>query len=162
MTAKTCEYLGFVFKGKQIVWSEQSLADFKHAVRRLTHRSWGVSMHRRLTELSRYIRGWMNYYALSKYYRPIPLLDEWIRRRVRMCHVKQWRRPRTRIKNLLRLGVPLEWALATGLSSKSWWKLSRTPATQMGMNNTWLKEQGLVSVKELWVNFHYPNQPYRK
>lgn len=162
VTAKTCEYLGIIFKGKQIVWSEQSLVDFKHAVRRLTHRSWGVSMHRRLTELSRYIRGWMNYDALSKYYRPIPLLDEWLRHRVRMCYVKRWPRPRTRITNLLRLSVPLEVAIPTGISSKSWWKLSRTPATQMGMNNAWLKEQGLVSIKELWVNFHYPNQPKRK
>ena len=151
-----CEYLGFVFKGKRIIWSERSLADFKQNVKTLTRRSWGISMCRRMDELSRYIRGWMGYYALSEYYRPIPELDEWLRRRVRMCYIKQWPKPRTRIKNLLRLGVPEELAVTTGISSKGWWKLARTPATQMGMNNAWLARQGLVSIKELWCAYHYP------
>ena len=154
--ADDCEYLGFIFKNKRIIWSEQSLVDFKQNVRSLTHRSWGISMSRRMEKLSKYIRGWMNYYALSEYYRPIPELDEWLRRRVRMCYIKQWPKPRTRVKNLLRLGVPREFAISTGISSKGWWKLSRTPATQIGMNNAWLQRQGLVSIKELWCAFHYP------
>ena len=162
MKADDCEYLGFIFKNKRITWSDRSLADFKFNVRRLTRRSWGISMRRQLEILSKYVRGWMNYYALSQYYRPIPLLDEWLRRRVRMCYFKQWPKPRTRIKHLLRLGVPKSFAISTGASSKGWWKLARTPATQMGMNNAWLARQGLVSIKELWVVFHYPNQPKRK
>jgi len=40
--------------------------------------------------------------------------------------------------------------------SKGPWRLSRTLATQTGMTNQWLKDQGLLSVKELWVNIHYP------
>jgi RNA-directed DNA polymerase len=35
-------------------------------------------------------------------------------------------------------------------------QLARTLATQTGMTNQWLKDQGLVSVKELWVSIHYP------
>jgi RNA-directed DNA polymerase len=42
------------------------------------------------------------------------------------------------------------------MSRKSYWHMSRTLATQAGMTNQWLKEQGLVSIKELWVNIHYP------
>jgi len=80
--AEDCEHLGFIFKGKRIIWSEPSLADFKQNVRNLTKRSWGLSMPRRLEKLSIYVRGWMNYYALSEFYRPIPELDEWLRRRV--------------------------------------------------------------------------------
>ncbi|NIV92437.1 hypothetical protein GWN42_06435 [candidate division KSB1 bacterium] len=56
--------------------------------------------------MSSYIRGWMGYYALSEYYRPLSELDEWIRRHVRMCYIKQWRRTRTRIRKLLNLGHP--------------------------------------------------------
>ncbi len=104
-----------------------------------------------------YIRGWMNYYALSEYYRPLPELDEWIRRRVRMCYMKQWRRTRTRIRNLLNLGASRTQAIPVGLSSKGPWRLARTYASQLGMNNAWLKEQGLVSVRDLWIAFHYPN-----
>ena len=120
-------------------------------------RSWGVSMELRLRKLSAYIRGWMNYYALSEYYRPLPEPDEWIRRRVRMCYMKQWRYCRTRIRNLLKLGAVKKEAIFVGISSKGPWKLARTYGTQSGLTNRYLKKQGLVSVKELWVAFHYPN-----
>jgi len=155
--SEECEYLGFIFKNKRITWSDDSLRDFKYKIRRLTARSWGISMKLRLEKLSSYIRGWMNYFALSEYYRPLPELDEWIRRRVRMCYMKQWRYCRTRIRNLVKLGAVKKEAIFVGISSKGPWKLARTYGTQSGLTNRYLKEQGLVSVKELWVTFHYPN-----
>ena len=148
-------FLGFTFRGKKIRWSDKALEDFKHNIRRLTKRSWGISMQRRYRELGLYIRGWINYYGLSEYYRPLPGLDEWIRRRIRMCYLKQWRKPRTRIRNLIRLGVRVRTAVHLGLSSKGPYRLARTLATQSGMTNKWLEEQGLVSVRELWIKFHY-------
>ncbi len=154
---RCCEYLGFTFPDKRIIWAAESLENFKYNVRRLTARSWGISMKLRLEKLSRYIRGWTNYYALSQYYRPLPELDEWIRRRVRMCYMKQWRWTRTRIRHLLSLGAPKSQAIPVGMSSKGPWRLARTYATQLGMNNAWLKEQGLVSVRDFWIAFHYPN-----
>jgi RNA-directed DNA polymerase len=69
---------------------------------------------------------------------------------------KQWRRCRTKVRELTKLGVSLKDAIFLGLSRKGPWRLSRTLATQSGMTNEWLKEQGLLSVKELWVNIHYP------
>jgi RNA-directed DNA polymerase len=151
-----CRFLGFTFRGKKIVWSEKSLARFKRRVKELTGRSWGVSMEYRLQKLSEYLRGWMAYFALSEYYSPVPELDEWIRRRVRMCYWKQWRRCRKRVGELLKLGVSRLQAILTALSRKSYWHLSRTMATQWGMNDAWLKSQGLVSVRDLWIAFHYP------
>jgi RNA-directed DNA polymerase len=151
-----CRFLGFTFRGKKIVWSEKSLARFQRRVKALTGRSWGVAMDYRLQKLSEYLRGWMAYFALSEYYSPVPGLDEWIRRRVRMCYWKQWRRCRKRVGALLKLGVSKEWAIPVALSRKSYWHLSRTMATQWGMNDTWLKSQGLVSVRDIWIAFHYP------
>jgi RNA-directed DNA polymerase len=151
-----CRFLGFTFRGKKIVWSEKSLARFKRRVKELTGRSWGVSMEYRLKKLSEYLRGWMAYFALSEYYSPVPDLDEWIRRRLRMCYWKQWRRCRKRVRELLKLGVSKRQAVMTALSRKSYWHLSRTMATQWGLNDAWLKSQGLVSIRDLWIAFHYP------
>jgi len=148
-------FLGFTFRGKKIRWGDQALNDFKHNIRRLTKRSWGISMYRRFRELRLYIQGWINYYGLSEYYRPLPGLDEWIRRRIRMCYLKQWRKPRTRIRNLIKLGTRTFTAVCLGLSSKGPYRLARTLATQSGMTNKWLAQQGLVSVRELWIKFHY-------
>jgi len=150
-------FLGFVFKGKKIVWSPKSLANFKHRIREITGRSWGVSWSYRYLQLRRYISGWINYFGLSEFYRPVPELDHWIRRRVRMCYLKQWCRMKTRIRKLISLGVSTKLAIYIGLSSKGYYRLAKTKAVQMGLNNDWLKAQGLVSVKEQWVKFHYPN-----
>jgi len=149
-------FLGFTFKGTKIRWSEKAFKEFKRRVRLLTGRSWFVSMDYRLRKLAQYVRGWMNYFGISEYYRPIPELDHWLRRRVRMCYWKRWRRTRTKVRELLKLGTSLKAAISVGLSRKGYWRLSRTLATQSGMTNQWLKEQGLVSIKKLWVNIHYP------
>jgi len=145
-----CGFLGFTIVRGKIRWLEKKLAAFKHRVKELTGRSWGVSMEFRLHKLGQYVRGWMGYFGISEYYRPIPELDEWIRRRIRMGYWKQWRWPRTKIKHLLALGVSLKTAIQHGVSSKSYWHMARTPAMQQALNNDWLKAKGLLSIKTLW------------
>ena len=63
---------------------------------------------------------------------------------------KQWRLARTKIRNLLNLGVSLQTPIQHGVSSKSYWRMARTPAMQQALSNAWLKAQGLVNVKDLW------------
>ncbi len=145
-----CSFLSFTIRGSKIRWTDEALADFKHRVRELTGRSWGVSMGYRLHELGQYVRGWVGYFGISQYFRPVPELDDWIRRRIRMCYWKQWRWPRTKIRHLLDLGVSLETAIKHGVSSKSYWHMARTPAVQQALSNAWLTAQGLVSFKTLW------------
>ncbi|MBA3002907.1 MAG: group II intron reverse transcriptase/maturase [Desulfurivibrio sp.] len=149
-------FLGFVFKGASIRWSEKAFAEFKRRVKKLTGRSWGVSMEYRFAKLAEYLRGWMGYFGIAEYYRPLPEIDHWLRRRVRMCYLKRWRRCRTKVRELTRLGCNLRLAISIGLSRKGPYRLAKTLATQSGMTNKWLKDQGLLSVKELWVNIHYP------
>jgi RNA-directed DNA polymerase len=149
-------FLGFTFKAGKIRWSDAAYKEFKRRIRKLTGRSWFVSMEYRLGKLAQYLRGWMNYYGISHYYRPIPEIDHWLRRRVRMCYWKQWRYARTKVCNLLKLGTFKRTAILTAISRKGPWHLSRTLATQTGMTNKWLADQGLLSVKELWVHIHYP------
>jgi len=152
------DFLGFTFKGTKIRWSEKAFQEFKRRVKKLTGRSWFVTMSYRMEKLAQYLRGWMNYFGISEYYRPIPEIDHWLRRRVRMCYWKQWRRFRTRVRNLLKLGAHPGVAIPMCFSRKGPWKCARTLATQTGMIpiSSGLMDQGLLSVKELWVNIHYP------
>lgn len=145
-----CSFLGFTFRNKKIIWTEKSFNEFQYRVKRYTCRSWGVSMKERLEKLSRYIRGWMNYFGISQFYRPIQDIDNWIRRRIRMCYWKMWRKCRTKVRNLIRLGIPIRLAIINGSSNKSYWRLSKTPAVNAAMSNEWLEKQGLVNVKSLW------------
>lgn len=149
-----CVFLGFTFRGSKLRWSERAFADFRYRLKRLTGRSWGISMRERLQRLGQYLRGWMGYFGISEYYRPVPDLDSWLRRRVRMCYWKQWRRCKTRIRNLIALGTSRRQAILTGLSRKGPWRLAKTLATQTGMTNQWLAEQRLISIRDLWIKAH--------
>jgi len=155
-TIDQCTFLGFTFRGKTIRWTDKAFKEFKRRVKVLTGRSWGVSISYRMKKLTEYIRGWINYFGISEYYRPIPLLDEWLRRRIRMCYWKQWRWCRNKVRELVKLGTSIKAAISVGLSRKGYWHLARTLATQSGMTNKWLEKQGLISIKEQWVKIHYP------
>ena len=146
-----CVFLGFTFRRGKLRWSDAAIGDFKHRVRKLTGRSWGVSMQYRFNKLAQYLRGWFGYFGISQYYRPIPELEEWLRRRVRMCYWKQWRHTRTKVRHLLALGTGKRAAILTAISRKSYWHLSRSMATHTGMTNDWLQAQGLVSIRALWM-----------
>jgi len=148
-TDKT-NFLGFTFKGTKVRWSDKAFREFKRRVKELTGRSWFVSMEYRYKRLAQYLRGWMNYFGISEYYRPIPEIDSWLRRRVRYA--------RTKVRELRKLGTFLHTAISVAISRKGPWHLARTLATQTGMTNQWLKDQGLLSVKELWVKIHYPTK----
>jgi RNA-directed DNA polymerase len=150
-----CSFLGFTFRGEKIQWTQKAFDGFKKELRRLTRRTWGVSMQYRLMKLRQYIQGWMGYYSLSELYSPIKGLDSWLRRRIRMCYLKMWGRPRTMIRRLLSLGCSIQSAVGLGRSSKSWIRKSKNPTINWALGNRYLASQGLISIKDQWVAFHY-------
>jgi RNA-directed DNA polymerase len=150
-----CKFLGFSFRRKHIIFHPKSIETFKHRVRQLTNRTWGVSMGTKIRKLNTYLRGWANYFGIANQYQQMVDLDHWIRRRIRMCYWKQWRKPRTKVNQLIKLGVPRKTAIFCGITSKSYWRSSKTLGINMGLSNKYLKEQGLFSRKDGWIAFHY-------
>jgi RNA-directed DNA polymerase len=146
------EFLGFSFPKSRgnINVAAKSIRRFKHRIKELTGRSWGVSMEHRLSKLRSYLRGWMGYFGLANQLKLFAQLDGWIRRRIRMCYWKQWRRPKRRREMLIRLGVPRRQAIRHARSRKSYWHMSKTIASGVGLTNAWLSDQGLLSLKTLW------------
>jgi RNA-directed DNA polymerase len=149
-------FLGFTFTRMKLTATEKAIHGFKTRLRRLTGRSWGVSMPYRYASLSLYIQGWMNYFGVGMKYNDVVELDHWLRRRIRMCYWKQWRRARRRIGELIKLGSARYQAILTGLSRKSYWHLAKTLSTNMGLSKAFLEQQGLVSIRTLWIQIHYP------
>ena len=77
-------------------------------------------------------------------------LDQWIRRRIRMCYWKRWRHARTRSRELMRRGVSRRQPIRHAKSRKGYRRLANTIASGVGFTNAWLAEQGLLSLKQLW------------
>jgi len=154
---KTSEskFLGFTFRSGRIQIHPKTLHRFKEQVRRLTNRNWGVSMRYQLFKTSQYLRGWINYFGIANCYQLCMDLDHWIRRRVRMAYWRQWRKPRTKVRNLMRLGVHVQAAVACGITSKGPWRSSKTPGINQALSNAYLKTEGLYSLRDGWIKLHH-------
>jgi RNA-directed DNA polymerase len=81
-----CKFLGFTFRGKAVKWHLDAEAKFKHRVKALTGRSCGISMEKRIANLTVYLRGWINYFGIGQGFQKCIDFDQWIRRRLRMCY----------------------------------------------------------------------------
>ncbi len=141
------QFLGFTFRGKYIQWHPKALQRFKQKVRKLTNRNWGVSMKYQLFKTSQYLRGWIHYFGIANGYQRCVDLDHWIRRRIRMAYWRQWRKPRTKVRQLMKRGVHVQAAVACGLTSKGPWRSSKTPGINQALSNAYLKSQGLYALQ---------------
>jgi RNA-directed DNA polymerase len=125
----------------------------KDRLRRLTARSWGVSMDRRIRELNRFTVGWTAYFALADSPRPLRDLDEWLRRRLRQIRWKEWKRPRTRRRNLRALGVPEHKAREWASSGKGYWRIAGSAPLQRALPNAYWTELGLQGFGDPYRRF---------
>ena len=153
--ASDSQFLGFTFQNGHIKWHPKTLHRFKQRIKELTNRNWGVSMHHQIDQVSRFVRGWINYFGIANCYQLCCDLDHWIRRRVRMAYWRQWRKPRTKVRNLIKLGVPVQAAVACGITSKGPWRSSKTPGINQALSLAYLKKAGLVTLRDGWIKLHH-------
>ena len=148
------KFLGFTFMilgyGVDICISSKSIKRLKERTRELTNPVWPISIEERVKRLNRYLRGWLGYYALTTSPSILGPISAWMRRRLRSCIWQQWKRPRTRIRNLINLGVPRNDAFNVALSGKRDWRISRTPATHRALNNRFWENLGLVNLLKMY------------
>jgi RNA-directed DNA polymerase len=153
-----CAFLGFQILRGRIVWTDEAQKRFKERIQEITSRSRGVSTFCMLRELRRYAVGWLNYFGISQAYRVVPELDQWLRRRVRMYYWKQWKRARTRRRQLIRLGIHPAEVYKASRSHRGYWWMAGTSIVQRALDNEWLAERGVPNLKQQWVEMHYGKQ----
>ena len=77
---------------------------FQRKLKSLTKRSESISLDTRFERLNWLIRGWVNYFKISKMKTFLTKIDEYLRTRIRMIIWKMWKLPKTRIENLVKCG----------------------------------------------------------
>jgi len=146
------KFLGFSFLSDQeatIRLAPKTLERFKERVRAITSRSRPVSMEQRIQELNRYITGWIGYFRIAAAKNHCESLDQWIRRRLRMCLWKQWKRVRTRYRELRALGVPEYYVHIMANSRRGPWEMSRN--LNNALDTRYWQAQGLCSLLERYL-----------
>ncbi len=122
---KDIKFLGYSFyvvKGEgRLRIHPKSVARMKARIKELTSRSNGWGNDRRKKALSQYIKGWVQYFRLADMKTLLIRVDEWYRRRLRMVIWKQWKRIKTRITNLSKLGINKHKAYEWANTRKSYW-----------------------------------------
>ena len=124
------KFLGFSFTVKEPQRrriAPKALERFKERVRELTRRTKGVSLEGMVKELTVYLRGWHGYFGFCQTPSVLVDLDSWIRRRLRCVLWKQWRRGRTRFKELRKRGINAALAAKTAGNPHGPWRLSHSP-----------------------------------
>lgn len=155
-------FLGFSFywtKGEyRIRVDAKSIKRLKDKLRLLTSRSSGWSMDAKIYRLNQVIRGWVNYFSLADMRRHCLLLDEWLRRRLRMCYWKQWKKVRTKIANLIRLGLSVRKAREYANTRKSYWHTANSWILSKTLTNAYFEKVGLLSLSSVYCNFYLTNR----
>ncbi len=114
----------------------------KEKIKHLTSRSNGWGNARRKKELKLYIRGWVNYFKLADMRKILLRIDEWYRRRLRMVIWKQWKRIRTKVRNLINLGIHKNKAWEFANTRKGYWRSAGSPILQTTITNNSLIDAG--------------------
>jgi RNA-directed DNA polymerase len=118
----------------------------KDRIRQITQRGLGRNIRRVIAEINQYTRGWFGYFRLASVKQPFDVLDQWIRRRLRKILWKQWKKPKTRYRKLVALGVEAQRARkATATGRGAWWNAGASHM-HAGVTNRLLAEWGLLSL----------------
>lgn len=143
------KFLGFslLAQGRRIRLAVQSVTRVKDKIRSLTQRSAAVSMSERIKRLNQYLGGWIGYFALAETPSTFEELDEWLRRRLRLCQWKQWKRTRTRVRELRALGLNELNVWEAAGSRKAYWRIAASPPLHKALSNAYWQAHGLVPLK---------------
>jgi len=113
-----------------------------------------MSHRERLKQLNQVTTGWLAYYSKADSKARISRIDAWLRRRLRCGIWKEWKKVRTRIRNLQGLGVEKGQAYEWGNTRKGYWRISGSPVIQRTITNEKLRQSGYKSLLEMYIHFH--------
>ncbi|SES45957.1 group II intron reverse transcriptase/maturase [Psychrobacillus sp. OK032] len=143
------KFLGFSFtngKEPKVRIAKESVKRMKNKIREITSRKKPYPMEYRIKKLNQYLMGWCGYFALADTASVFKKFDSWIRRRLRMCAWKNWKKPITKMRKLISLGIPKGKAYEWGNSRKSYWRISKSPILDRALGNSYWSSQGLKSL----------------
>lgn len=153
------KFLGFALykrsdqtKGVRI--HPKAIKRFKAKVKEITKRNRGKKFDRIALELKRYTDGWIQYYGIADMKKLMVSLNQWIRRRLRMYVWKQWKKVKTKFKNLQKLGVPKEKAWAWANTRKGYWHISNSWILTTTITNKRLEQRGYADIAKKYELVH--------
>lgn len=149
------KYLGYAFyryKGKcKFRVHPKSVAKMKDKIREMTKRNNGWENEYRAMKLTQFVRGWVNYFLLADMKGLLRETDEWLRHKIRTIYWKQWKKVKTKFRELKRLGVEEEKAWICANMRNGNWYCGGYFVLQTAFNNKKLRELGYPTFTEFYL-----------
>lgn len=143
-------FLGMSFykskDGIRIYVPKKSKARFEAKLIKLTNRNWSIDMETRIRKINYLIQGWGNYYKIADIRAYARKIDSHLRRRLRACRWKEWKRTIAKYRNLKRLGIDHNDAYKMANTRKGCWRSSNNPIVNRAMPNKYWTKQKLKSL----------------
>lgn len=130
-----------------------SVARLKDKIRSLTTGNGSKSVTKAISELTPVLRGWISYFRLTEVKGVLEELDGWIRRKLRCLYWRQWKRPFTRAKQLMKAGLDEVRAWASACNQRGAWWNSGSSHMNQALKKSWFDRLGLVSLLEYHRQF---------
>ena len=105
----------------------------------------------RYWKLRQLITGWVSYFGLADMQKKCRELDQWTRRRIRMCYWKQWKKTKTRQDNLVKLGIDNFLAGIYANTRKGYWRIANSPILTQTFTNKRLKNLGYLGFSKRYT-----------
>lgn len=139
---KGVPYLGFVIHTRYTSIHPKKIKNFKDRIRQLTPRNHGMNVEAMIKRLNPVLRGWANYFRVANCKRVFAQLMEWIRRRLRMKKMREWKKWKQLHKALRKRGYKGNFLKI----SMTRWRNSASPLINMALPNSWFDELGLINL----------------
>ena len=152
------KFLGFALgrngKGTYVRVHSKSWKKFKSRLKELSSRKRCQSIKPSLEKIKVYARGWLNYYGIASMKSNIDDINGWLYHRIRMCIWKQWKKPRTKYKNLVKLGIPEHYAATIANSRRKYWYISNNKTVIWALNKERLINSGYYDLATAYQSVH--------
>ena len=152
------KFLGFALgrngAGIYVRVHPKSWKKFKSTLRELSSRRRCQSIRPSMERIKVYARGWLNYYGIASMKNNLDDLNGWLYHRIRMCIWKQWKLPRTKKRNLIKLGIPEYYAHMAANSRKGYWRTSNTTTVKRALSKERLISSGFYDLATAYQSMH--------
>lgn len=128
--------------------AKKAVKRFKASLKMIFRQGKGKRLQTTIEDITPKVRGWINYFRYSEVKGIFDELDGWLRRKLRRILWKQWKRPYTRAKNLMRRGLSEANAWKSATNGRGPWWNAGAVHMRRAIPNAYFRKLGLISLMD--------------
>jgi len=135
-------------RAPRLTVAKKAVDRLKANLKAIFRRGKGKRLQTTIEETTPKVRGWLNYFRYAEVKSIFDELDGWLRRKLRRILWKQWKRPSTRARNLMRRGLSEATAWKSATNGRGPWWNAGAAHMHKAFPKSYFDQLGLVSLMD--------------